>query len=122
MPNDKELTELKVFIAEKVMGWKRVDKGPVMPGEFAVSEDGVLIRPHRHDSGPRSFDPIHYKEQALEVLEKCGEIAWVDFWQFKDSKHWYFTGKLYADPRVTESVEVETFEIGPSFLAKQLFS
>lgn len=71
--NDKELRELDAWIAEHVMGLKRVYKiAAVNDGEFFVHrEDGVFLAIKKQPNRLEYFRPTTDPAAAMSVLKAC---------------------------------------------------
>lgn len=69
---EKETSELDVWIAEHVMGWKKCKLGQIeAEGQFAAQGSEIFI----HDRGNyvKTFHPATDPAAAMMVLEKCAE-------------------------------------------------
>lgn len=74
---DKQLRELDAWIAEHVMGWKRVEKFvDLSSSHFNVRDDGEVLAYGWPENLGITFAPTTDPAAAMAVLEKCAEKAY----------------------------------------------
>lgn len=96
--NEKELRELNVFCAERVMGWRRVKRDMTRDNDFIVHGGDVL---HRLIEGAslHIFKPTTNPGDAMLVLQKCADKCEADKMAIvieKDGSDWIVCAMFFG--------------------------
>jgi hypothetical protein len=116
---EQQMNALDAWIAERVMGWKRVgtvyDLGSVR-GAFAVSRSGDCYVPVRGNN-IEMWHPTQNKAQAMDVLAKCIAVENV---AIKEQAR-VFEVSCYKGGDLISLILGETLPIAICLFAKNLF-
>lgn len=113
--NDKDLRELDAYLAEHVMGWKKVSSPQdLCKGSFLANKGADCIE---YSSG--RFKPSTDPAAALMVLEKAAaKLAPHSLVISFENDQWY----VFEGGNFMEAVKNDSLTLAVASFAKQLFS